>query len=300
MNSVSTKDTAQPDYKFSDSDFQVIAALAKDRFGLDLQPSKKPLVYSRLSKRLRVLGLGCFSEYCKLLKGDQTEQEINHLLSALTTNVTHFFREMHHFDYLVENIAPRLVQRAQAGERIRLWSAACSAGQEAYCIAAVLLSIERQIADLDIRILATDIDPKMIAVAKGARYSIEQRQAIPERFRQFMLDAASGQSQIEMSSEVRNIISFAELNLIETWPMRGKFDVIFCRNAAIYFDKKTQETLWDRFADVLLPGGHLMIGHSERLSGRAESQFQSIGITAYSKKPAIRKPDCSDIEGRQP
>ena len=299
MNNVHPKVTAQQDYKFSDSDFQVISAFVKDRFGLDLQLSKKPLVYSRLSKRLRVLGLGCFSDYCELLKGDKTEQEITHLLSALTTNVTHFFREMHHFDYLMENIAPRLVQRAQSGECIRLWSAACSAGQEAYCIAAILLTLEPRIADLDIRILATDIDPKMIAVAKDARYSVEQLQAIPERFRQLMLDAASGPSQIEMSNKLRNIISFAELNLIEKWPMRRKFDVVFCRNAAIYFDRKTQETLWDRFADALLPGGHLMIGHSERLSGRAESQFQSVGITAYSKNPAIQKPGCSERKGKQ-
>lgn len=289
MEALNTKSSPKQEYTFSDGDFQKISTFAKARFGLDLQPSKKPLVYSRVSKRLRALKLDCFSEYCALLQSDQLDQEVNHLLSALTTNVTQFFREKHHFEYLIDKVAPQLIQRAQSGETVRIWSAARSAGQEAYCIAAALLTVAPRAIDLDIRILATDIDPRMIAQAKCGQYSLEQRTAIPEKFRQLMLRKPASPDHLEMSEEVKSLISFAELNLIDDWPMRRKFDVIFCRNAAIYFDKATQARLWSRFADALISGGHLMIGHSERLNGAAETQFQSVGITTYAKQTTAAK-----------
>lgn len=285
MNIARATTELRQEYAFSDSDFQKIAELAKQRFGLDLQQSKKPLVYSRVSKRLRLLGMKGFSEYCELLKRGKNDEEVGHLLSALTTNVTHFFREKHHFDYLTETLAPQLIRRAQAGETIRIWSAACSAGQEAYCIAAALLTADPKALDLNIRILATDIDPKMIIAAKRAEYTLDQRNAIPEKFRRLMLKQQKNNDKIEISDNLRKHVTFAELNLIEPWPMRRKFDVIFCRNAAIYFDKATQATLWSRFADVLNQDGHLMIGHSERLSGKAETLFKSVGITTYAKRP---------------
>ncbi len=283
MTAASAVDRSQ-EYAFSDSDFRLIADFAKKRFGLDLQPSKKPLVYSRISKRLRILGLNRFSDYWAYLQDDADEEEIAHLLTSLTTNVTHFFREKHHFDYLATEIAPDLVKRAEAGEKIRIWSAACSAGQEAFCIAATLMSVTPKLGHYDVRILATDIDPNMIKKAKSARYPAEQLQAIPEPFRAEMLASASAPGEIEMTEALRSLISFAELNLISEWPMQRQFDVIFCRNAAIYFDKQTQARLWDRFAKMLKPGGYLMIGHSERLSGPAERSLTSVGITTYAKQ----------------
>lgn len=285
------------EYKFSDSDFRLIADFAKQRFGLDLQPSKKPLVYSRVSKRLRVLGLNRFSDYCAHLEGGASESEIAHLLTSLTTNVTHFFREKHHFEFLATQIAPDLVKRAAAGEKIRIWSAACSAGQEAYCIAATLLSVAPKLGDQDVRILATDIDPNMIAKAKAARYPAEQLQAIPPAYHSIMLAPRRQPDEIMMAEKISSLISFAELNLISDWPMQRQFDVIFCRNAAIYFDKQTQSKLWDRFANMLKPGGHLMIGHSERLSGRAEQSLKSVGITTYAKqmKPIATANDAEKV-----
>jgi len=284
MNVQAPDPTLAQDYPFSDADFRMIADFAKARFGLDLQSSKKPLVYSRLAKRLRALGLNDFSHYCRSLQDEADPTEISHLLSALTTNVTHFFREKHHFDYLANVVTPQIVSKAKAGESIRIWSAACSAGQEAYCIAATLLKAAPDVADLNVRILATDIDPKMIVQAKAGRYGIEQKSAIPADIRSMMFSSDTQGDALQMSKALQNLISFAELNLIEPWPMRKSYDAIFCRNVAIYFDKATQAKLWQRFADVLKPGGHLMIGHSERLSGPAMSQFKSAGVTTYIKQ----------------
>jgi len=276
-------DAKTGEFAFTDSDFKMISDLAKTKFGLDLQSSKKPLVYSRLAKRLRALKLSSFEAYCDMLEKTDGENEKSHLLSALTTNVTHFFRESHHFDYLHDKVVPGLCAAAKAGRPVRIWSAACSAGQEAFSIAATLYAANPDVGNLDIRILATDIDPQMIAKAKAGLYPKDQSDAIPNAYRKTMLEHRSEDSMLQMAPKLRDMISFAELNLIEKWPMKRRFDVIFCRNAAIYFDKPTQSTLWQDFAKNLQPGGHLMIGHSERLSGPATQLFESVGITTYQR-----------------
>ena len=272
------------EFAFTDANFATLSSIARKRFGLDLQPSKKPLVYSRLAKRLRALGLQDFDAYCLTVEDTNETAEIAHLLSALTTNVTQFFREAHHFEFLANMLAPKLLARAEAGEPIRIWSAACSAGQEPYSIAASLLHAAPKLASCDLRILATDIDPNMINIAQTGHYSVDQKSAIPAKFHKIMLAPSDLGGSIGMSEQVRELISFAELNLIEPWPMRRPFDVVFCRNTTIYFDKATQRDVWQRFAKCLAIGGHLMIGHSERLSGDAKSQLQSVGITTYQKK----------------
>lgn len=155
------------EYQFTDHDFQMIADLAHKRYGLHLQVSKKPLVYSRLTKRLRALGLPDFESYCALLSNSRGDSEQSHLLWALTTNVTHFFRERHHFTYLRESILPDLVAKARQGTPVRIWSSACSAGQEAYSIAAMVRDACADAARFDIKVLATDVDPQMIAKARA-------------------------------------------------------------------------------------------------------------------------------------
>jgi chemotaxis protein methyltransferase CheR len=276
--------TLSGEYRFSERDFSIIASLANERYGLFLQPSKKSLVYSRLAKRLRALNLPSFETYCDFLNGPGGDNEQSQLLSALTTNVTHFFREMHHFEFLRDKLAPELLEKAKNGRQVRLWSSACSAGQEAYCIAAALLIAAPEFAHLDVKILATDIDPQILQKARRGCYPLDQLEAIPVTWRSRMLSQKSNiASEIEMHDDLHQMISFGELNLIDHWPMRGKFDVIFCRNAAIYFDKKTQSRLWKRFANHLTSSGKLMIGHSERLNGPAESEFESVGITTYAK-----------------
>lgn len=274
--------SAQRDFSFSDRDFRMISDLANRRYGLFLQPSKKALVHSRLAKRLRALNLPSFEAYCDLLGQTEGYEEQTHLLSALTTNVTHFFREAHHFEYLRDKIAPELVKKAQSGSTVRLWSAACSTGQEAYSIAAALIAAEPYVHQYDIKILATDIDTNVVQVAREGIYPLEQIAAIPPEWRSLLVGTpVVGDGDITMNDKLKTLISFGELNLVADWPMQRKFDVIFCRNAAIYFDKATQARLWQRFADALSDRGYLMIGHSERLSGPSETDFKNIGITSY-------------------
>ena len=282
---VSQGENANVDFPFTDKEFRMIADMANARYGLFLQPSKKALVYSRLAKRLRALKLNGFEAYCALLDRPEGVAEQTHLLSALTTNVTHFFREIHHFETLRDVIATKLLVKVQSGSPVRLWSSACSAGQEAYCMAAALVSGAPDIRRHDVKILATDIDPQIVAQAKLATYPADQLDAIPVPWRSKILAPKSSHSnEIAIHAELRQLVSFGELNLIKKWPMQRKFDVIFCRNAAIYFDKQTQAKLWERFSEALCEGGYLMIGHSERLSGPAKPDFQSVGITTYLKR----------------
>lgn len=286
---------AQQEFAFSERDFRKISDLANARYGLFLQPSKKALVHSRLAKRLRALNLDSFEAYCDLLNRTEGDSEQTHLLSALTTNVTHFFREAHHFAYLKDTIAPLLASKAKSGEAVRLWSAACSTGQEAYSIAATLLDAEPELGKLDVKILATDIDPKVVETARRGTYPSEQITAIPDAWRRCLSrDSSAHTEDFKMADALRALISFGELNLVADWPMQRRFDVIFCRNAAIYFDKNTQARLWQRFADMLGDNAHLMIGHSERLSGPAEAAFKSVGITTYQKQAQSTDRDKGD------
>ncbi|PYE84963.1 CheR family methyltransferase [Pseudoroseicyclus aestuarii] len=279
------------DFAFDDADFNAIARIAQEEFGLHLVPSKKSLVYSRLSKRLRENAMKDFGSYLRFLESDGGGEERSALLSALTTNVTNFFREQHHFDMLANEVLPPLIQRARAGGRVRLWSSACSSGQEVWSMAATLHKLCPEAASLDIRILATDIDPVILQKAKAARYAERDVAAIPEAMRSAMLTKVAGAAEeVEIRPELRALISFGTLNLISPWPFSGKFDVIFCRNVAIYFDKATQALLWHRFASLLPPGAHLMIGHSERVAGPAETLFASVGVTAYRRNETACPP----------
>lgn len=283
LNTPSPAEPGQGELPFTTRDFERIAAFAYREFGLSLQASKKELVYSRLIKRLRALGLTGFQPYCDLLDSPEGKDEHEAIVSALTTNVTHFFRESHHFD-LLANLAvkPRL-QALRAGERLRIWSAGCSAGMEPYSIAMTLLDALPEAAQLNIRILATDVDPAILARAREARFSADEVRPIPDRMKPWALGPAEADGH-RIAPKVTQMVRFAELNLMQDWPVRGPFDAIFCRNVAIYFDKPTQARLWQRFAGLLAPGGLLFIGHSERLGGPAEPSFTSVGTTAYRKQ----------------
>lgn len=286
MNRVQPLSSHRPqgDYAFSDADFAVIAKRAYKEFGLHLPDTKKDLVYSRLIKRLRYLGMDDFRSYCIFLESAEGAAEQTELLSALTTNVTHFFREAHHFKMLRETVLPPLLQAARQGKRVRLWSAGCSAGQEPYSLAFTILDLCPDVAKFDLRILATDIDPEILSKAERGIYPQEEIKAIPEPARSKLVDLdAQGSDSFAIGQKARDLVRFGELNLMREWPMRGTFDVIFCRNVAIYFDKETQARLWQRFNSLLVDGGHLFIGHSERVSGPSECRFQTVGVTTYKK-----------------
>jgi len=273
---------ARAEIPFSAQDFDRIAAFAHREFGLSLQASKKELVYSRLVKRLRALGLPGFAAYCDLLESPAGAAERDPAVSALTTNVTHFFREGHHFDLLASLVVKPRLAALKSGQRLRIWSAGCSSGMEPYSIAMSLLDALPEATEANIRILATDVDPAILARARDARYAAEETRPIPDRMKPWALSPVEGGHQ-HITPRVTRMVHFGALNLMQDWPLRGPFDAIFCRNVAIYFDKPTQQRLWQRFAGLLAPEGLLFIGHSERLSGPAEAAFSPAGITTYRK-----------------
>lgn len=276
------------EFLFTAADFNAIARMLHDDAGIALSESKVSLVYSRLAKRLRALGLESFRDYCALVAGSTGLGERQNMLAALTTNVTRFFREPHHFEHLKTNVLPELVARARAGGRVRIWSAGCSSGQEPYSIALSVLDMLPEAAQYDFRILATDIDPNMIATGRAAVYSDEIAQPIPALLRdRWMVRVRDGARQAWGAGEaMRALVAFRELNLMAKWPMRGRFDVIFCRNVVIYFDEPTQARIWSRFAPLLNPGGRLYVGHSERVAD--PTHFESDGLTSYRLKDASR------------
>jgi chemotaxis protein methyltransferase CheR len=240
---------------------------------------------------LRALGLESFRDYCELVSSHAGLSERQQMLAALTTNVTRFFREPHHFEHLRKQVLPPLIEKAKRGGRVRFWSAACSNGCEPYSIALTVLSVLSDAANYDIKILATDIDPNMVAEATAGVYSDTLMQPVPsdQRLRWFSAERGAEGKIWTASDTLRSLISFRELNLIGNWPMRGQFDAIFCRNVVIYFESDTQAKLWSRFAPQLSPGGYLYIGHSERVSGPATSLFENEGITTYRLRQGARK-----------
>jgi chemotaxis protein methyltransferase CheR len=268
------------EFVLTPEDFRHIAHTLHSYAGIALGEGKAALVYSRLAKRLRVLGLRSFREYCALIDGVEGVDERQLMTAALTTNVTRFYREPHHFDHLRDKVMPRLAERARAGGRVRLWSAACSNGQEPYSMALTVLQTLPEAAELDVRILATDIDPNMVAQGFDGTYSEEALEPAPVTLWRKYFDRAD-RGNWTAGAQLKRLVSFKELNLIGDWPMKGRFDVIFCRNVVIYFDDATQEKVWNRFTPLLAPGGTLYIGHSERVSGTAVSRLRTSGLTTY-------------------
>ena len=274
------------EYVLRHADFARIAALLHAEAGIYLPESKATLVYSRLGKRLRALGLESFRDYCALIDGAGGADERQLMLAALTTNVTRFFREPHHFEHLKTKVLPPLLKRAERGGRVRIWSAACSKGHEPYSIGMTILSLLPQAASLDVKILATDIDINVLAHARAGLFDDDTRKDVPRAYFERWCKPAPAKGEKgswEVGSDLRGLIAFRELNLIGAWPMKGKFDAIFCRNVVIYFDEPTQEKIWNRFVAYLEPDGHLYIGHSERVTGRAVTFFVPDGVTTYKK-----------------
>jgi chemotaxis protein methyltransferase CheR len=288
-NSPRRRQLVEGEFLFTEEDFDHIAKMLHDDAGIYLPEAKATLVYSRLAKRLRALGLESFRDYCTILteEGGRGAGERQQMLAALTTNVTRFFREPHHFDHLKAKVLPPLLDAARRGGRVRLWSAACSTGPEPYSIALTVLSLMPEAAQYDVRILATDIDPNVVAAGRRGVYRADAVEPIPQELRTRWMRRANDDGELAWSAgeEMRKLVSFRELNLIGPWPMKGPFDAIFCRNVVIYFEDETQARVWQRFKPLLTPEGRLYIGHSERVNGPAASAFVSDGLTTYRFAP---------------
>lgn len=268
----------------SEDVFHRLARVIREETGIALQPCKRNMLVSRLSRRLRAHGLHDFSQYCRLLESEEGREERRALISAITTNVTSFFREPHHFEALAR-IVPELTSRAQAGERVRVWSAACATGQEPYSIAVTILDRWPDAVRYDVRILATDIDPEAIETARRGVYPESSVTDLPPALRRHLVPGPRP-GMVVIDELPRKLLRFQELNLLGPWPFRGLFDVIFCRNVVIYFDAPTRSELWRRLAERLVPGGWLFVGHSETIEKAASIGLVPAGITQYRRDPA--------------
>jgi chemotaxis protein methyltransferase CheR len=268
------------EFHLSATDFNTIAKIIHAEAGIVLGDNKGHLVYSRLAKRLRALGLSNFQDYCALITSDDGATERQAMLAALTTNVTRFFREPHHFEHLKTTVLPPLLQKAKQGGRVRLWSAACSSGQEPYSIGMTVLSLMPDAGRYDVKILASDIDPNILREGQEAVYPDSAMESVPSALKARWF-VANGAGTVRACDELRALVTFRKLNLIGSWPMQGLFHAIFCRNVVIYFNAETQARVWGRLAPLLEPGGTLYIGHSERISGSAEQILRSDGVTTY-------------------
>lgn len=275
----------QGEFALSEREFARIKARVYSVAGISLSDAKRTLVVSRLSKIVRALRLPSFDAYVDYLERDGSPEDGQNFVNALTTNLTRFYREDHHFEHLRTYVKALMSERPR-GTRLRIWSAGCSTGQEPYTIAMDLIGAFPELKRWDFKILATDIDTAVIAKAAGGVYPENELTGLSsERARPF---ERSGDGQVRVPGALRELVSFKPLNLIGPWPMKGPFDAIFCRNVAIYFDKPTQGEVFGRFAKMLAPEGFLYIGHSENLGSGGEG-FRLVGKTIYQSKDKLNK-----------
>lgn len=277
----SAKQTEEKEFAFSDGEFRFLSQLVNKRTGIVLAEHKRDMVYGRLARRLRALNLKSFAEYCELVQSPEGESEMGNLVNAITTNLTSFFRESHHFDHLRDQVIKPLVASNPSPKRLRLWSSAASSGMEPYSMAMTVKAAIPNLAGWDARILATDIDTNMLATGAKGEYALDQYENIPSAYRNDV-EVLKKDNRMRMGQELKDLIAFKQLNLLEQWPMKGPFDAIFCRNVVIYFDKPTQQVLFNRMAEMLKPNGWLYIGHSENLF-KVCDRFELTGRTIYRR-----------------
>ncbi len=276
----------------TDSQFKLISSFALERAGLEIPSQKNAMVCARVAKRVRDLKLPSLQSYCELISSSGQQQEMEKLISILTTNVTRFYRESHHFKSLREVILPELVTKAISGGSVRIWSAGCSEGMELLTIGIEILKQFPEANNYKVCLLGTDIDTKIVESARKAEYRpIIEEQLEPADLHRFFVKTSTG---YRASPALRQMTTYNTLNLHDYWPMTQKFDIIFCRNVVIYFDQSTRDVLWPRFAQQLNSNGYLFLGHSERISGPGETSFKLSGTTTYqlsSLSPAQKKSD---------
>jgi chemotaxis protein methyltransferase CheR len=272
--------------RLSDEEFRALSSLVEGELGIKMPPAKRTLLESRLQKRLRVLGLGSYGEYCDMLfnKGGMAS-ELVHMLDLVTTNKTDFFREAHHFEFLAGSALDRMVK--SSGPKVSIWSAGCSTGEEPYTLAMVLSEFARSRPGMgfDYTITATDISTRVLEAASKGIYQEDRISPVPLELRKryFLRSRDASKSLVRVVPELRAHITFSRVNLMDdVYPVDGNLDAIFCRNVIIYFDKPTQERLFTKFCEYLRPGGYIFIGHSETLSG-IDLPLKKVATSVYVK-----------------
>lgn len=274
---------ASIDIQLGDQEFNFIRTVVEKNAGIILNASKRQLVQGRLARRIRELGLGTFADYCDMVRNGGPEELVG-LINAITTNVTSFFREAHHFEALASVMLPEAMGRNERSHRLRIWSAGCSSGEEPYSIAMAASEFLTGTRGWDFKILATDIDSEILSTAAKGEYPMERLQGVSDerRHRWFSAGVGPRAGHVRVKPELQTMITFRTLNLMGDWPMHGPFDVIFCRNVMIYFDQPTRERLLFRYAQLLADGGYLCLGHSESIHMQ-HAQFKLVGRTIYRK-----------------
>ena len=263
----------------TDRNFEAIKNIAYENTGIKLGDHKKNMVYGRLARRLRKLKISNFNEYCQLISRNDSTEMVD-FINSITTNLTSFFRENHHFEFLHTTAFPALLRKNNASKRIRIWSAGCSTGEEPYSIAMAVKSF-LPFKNWDVKVLATDLDSDVVSKARKGIYSIERIESIDEKYKKFFLFDQVNE-KVKVKDDVGRFITFNKLNLLNEWPMKGEFDIIFCRNVVIYFDLETQKILFDRYYNILKKKSYLFIGHSESLHN-VTSKFGTLGRTIYER-----------------
>jgi chemotaxis protein methyltransferase CheR len=269
-------------YTISDQEFQAFRTLVYQKAGIALAPAKRTLLVSRLSKRMHTLGLETFQAYYDCVTGEAGAEELTRCLDLISTNVTHFFREPVHFDFLREQVLPSLADQ----QRIRVWSAACSSGEEPYSIAVTCVESVANPAQWDCKILASDLSTRVLARAADAVYDHDLVSKLPPDIvrRHFLRGRGAESRTVKVKPHLREMVVFRQINLMDArYPIRTPLDVIFCRNVMIYFDRDTQEQLVAKFHQYLKPGGYLFTGHSESLQ-RLDHPFHYVAPTIYQKE----------------
>ena len=254
----------------SDEDYEFIRKLVYEHSRINLGNDKKVLVASRLAKRLRLLQMDKFSEYITLLRGPMAADELSNLVDVISTNHTHFFREMQHFNFLKSHVFPNYGRSLAVGEPLRVWSAASSSGEEPYTLAILLAEHLPNIPGGSWEITASDISTRILEKARQAIYPSDRLDQVPTEWQRKHFQRGTGEWEgyFRIREELRKRVAFYHLNLLQPkYPFPKPFHVIFCRNVMIYFDRPTQQTLVSKLADALVPGGYLMVGHSESLGG---------------------------------
>jgi len=282
---ITTAETSRiREFEFSDEDFRSLRELVRQVSGITLSEAKRELVYGRLSRRLRTLGMTSFRDYRALLAGPEGKAELGEFTNAVTTNLTSFFRENHHFEYLRDHVLAPLAASPARRHRLRIWSAGCSTGEEPYSIAMTIAETLPDWQKHDIRILATDLDTDVLRRAANGVYTEDRVRGLTARRRQtfFTPGQEKGHTAYRFDPQLAGLISFRQLNLMDPLPMRGPLEAIFCRNVVIYFDKDTQRELFARIAPLQGVDALLFLGHSESLF-RVSDAYDLIGKTIYRR-----------------
>lgn len=269
------------EFKLRRAEFKAIRDIVYNRTGITLKDNKEEMVYSRLSRRIRALTMPDFKTYLDFLRSREGEEEAVDFVNAMTTNLTRFFRESHHFQHLRHDVLKAKVEAARLGieeRKVRIWSAGCSSGMEPYSIAMTVKASLPERENWDAKILATDIDTNMLNHGKAGIYRARDAEGIPPTLRQRFVNEVGDKAY--MADELKELINFNYMNFMEKWPVKNKFDVIFCRNVMIYFDKETQQKLVRGFVNLLKPDGTLYVGHAEALVANFDN-LVSVGRSSF-------------------